>query len=125
MSAPNCKLIVTRPDGSELTLLLDEECTIGRSECCNLVLRHKSVSRIHATLVLDTSGRHVLHDGSLFPTRPSANGVFVNGSRRKAALLNHGDLISIADVQMVYLCNQDTTDESKQTYSGSHVNEST
>lgn len=101
-SAPTCKLTVYQNDETVgLYELNGTEFTIGREESCSLVLRNRYASRIHATLIPD-SGSWLIHDGSLLPERKSANGVFVNGVRRRAALLEHGDTITIAGTKIIF-----------------------
>jgi DNA-binding winged helix-turn-helix (wHTH) protein len=61
--------------GAESYWPLDQdETTIGRSEICDLVIPHSTVSRLHARIELQHD-RYVLFDAG------SANGTFVNGER--------------------------------------------
>jgi len=70
-------------------LALHKQCAIGRDDPCELVLRHPSVSRTHATIT-PAAGGYVIRDlGSM-------NGTFVNGVRLAAPTpLQPGDRIYI------------------------------
>jgi DNA-binding winged helix-turn-helix (wHTH) protein len=62
-------------NGAESYRPLDQDqVTIGRSEICDLVIPHSTVSRLHARIELQHD-RYVLFDAG------SANGTFVNGER--------------------------------------------
>lgn len=55
-------------------MLCEGELVIGSSSYCSLVVEHESVSRVHATLRLDSAGL-ILKD------EESRNGTFVNDER--------------------------------------------
>lgn len=76
-------------DGGRSIDLTHELTLVGRQEGCDLLLEHKSVSKIHCILVMG--------DGMVFlRDLGSTNGTRVNGQRvRRAALLSE-DHISIA-----------------------------
>lgn len=112
------KLIV-HYQGTSLTFALGKKYTIGRDKSCDISLEGKQLSRIHATLIWDdTLQTHLLHDGQIFG-KPSTNGVFVNGHRRKIAPLKHGDRITIAALDIEYVCCcGELEDPSKLTHPG-------
>lgn len=71
-------------------------CTIGRSPACQVVVKRKTVSRLHAKIERDQTGRYFLTDTD------SANGIFLNGERRrllKPHLLRDGDEIGLGSVE--------------------------
>lgn len=67
-----------------------DECTIGRSPLCQIVIQHNTVSRLHACIRRE-GVRYVLQDTG------STNGTFVNGRRIQEPypLVDH-DLIGLA-----------------------------
>jgi len=69
------------------------EVTLGRSKQNDVAIKHSSVSRSHARIVLQ-SGAFVLLD------LKSSNGTFVNGQRVERARLAHGDEIRTGDVAL-------------------------
>lgn len=111
--------LITVIDTKRVEIELGDRFIIGRSPQCDLVLNDNTVSRIHATLILDwQSRRHIINDGQLTPQKRSANGVFVNAVRHKTTLLKHGDLIMIGVTELEYVCRiEDDTDPSKKTQS--------
>lgn len=66
-----------------------ERMTIGRSEECDIVLPHESVSRVHAFVEKNGDLGFLIFDND------SKNGVFINGSRVEASPLQNGDSIQI------------------------------
>jgi PAS domain S-box-containing protein len=66
--------------------------TLGRSPRCDLVLRHESVSRLHASVELERAERGFR---LLLRDEGSTNGTFVNGEcvRRRAVAINPGDSV--------------------------------
>ncbi len=76
--------------GSMFTLS-DPLITIGRDGDNTIVLAENTVSRHHAQLVRERSGKIMLIDES------SANGVYVNGERVQRAALQAGDEVKIGD----------------------------
>jgi pSer/pThr/pTyr-binding forkhead associated (FHA) protein len=80
------------PEGGEAAYeILMGEATLGRSAANNVVVEGGPVSKIHARLER-TSLQLVVNDLG------SANGTFVNGARVMTALLQDGDLLSLANV---------------------------
>jgi len=71
--------------------------TIGRGERTELQIHSTSVSREHAQLVKTPTG-YRLRD------LESTNGTMINGQPITDAPLNDGDSVSIADVELTFLC---------------------
>lgn len=69
---------------------------LGRSESCDLIANHDSVSAIHAVLEI-FSDRAVIYDMN------STNGTFVNNEKIVARDLRPGDHFKLADVEFVLL----------------------
>lgn len=77
---------------------LREETRIGRSEQCDIVLAHPTVSLHHACIKKDQSGCYIIDQGS-------SNGTRLNGKKLKqgkSVHLHDQDVILFADVAMVY-----------------------
>jgi pSer/pThr/pTyr-binding forkhead associated (FHA) protein len=88
-------------DGGELVLFAlgerdGQSLHIGRSPASDILLDDPSVSRRHA-VVAHRGGRAVLLDDR------SLNGIYVNGQRVSAAVLNDGDWIAIGHVSLRYV----------------------
>lgn len=64
---------------------------VGRDEESEIHLPDDSVSRNHASIVLDENGEFVVRDNG------STNGTFVNGEPVRRAVLRHHDLIRFGD----------------------------
>ncbi len=88
---PNAYLIA----GEKVQPLDKPIITIGRSLENQLVIDHPSVSRNHAQLRA-LNGHFVLFDLS------SSAGTFINGQRISQAALYPGDVISIAEIALIY-----------------------
>ena len=75
------------------------ENVIGRAPSCDVVLDSMSVSRNHATLIRNSDGSWTYTDMA------SKNGSYINGERmrRKSAIVNIGDVISIGQEQLTLL----------------------
>jgi hypothetical protein len=86
-------------------LLMNDVCTIGRSPQCDIVVRSKTVSRLHAKVERD-GPRYLLFDVH------SANGTFVNGRRlRERHLLEDNDKIGLSKAApMLFFVDADPTD---------------
>ncbi|HEX6817021.1 MAG TPA: FHA domain-containing protein, partial [Ktedonobacterales bacterium] len=69
--------------------LQNDRMTLGRSRDSDLFLEDLAVSRHHAALVRDTTGRFVLYDEN------SKNGTFVNGQSVTERVLEDGDSIRL------------------------------
>jgi pSer/pThr/pTyr-binding forkhead associated (FHA) protein len=78
---------------------LDREViNIGRSLENHLVIDDPSVSRAHAQLI-------AIKNHFMVFDQNSTGGTFVNGKRVSRTVLNSGDIISLAAVQMLYVEN--------------------
>jgi pSer/pThr/pTyr-binding forkhead associated (FHA) protein len=69
--------------------------SIGRSDANVLVISEQEVSRFHA-LIDRVDGRYVIEDHN------SRNGLLVNHKRRDTAVLESGDVITIAHIDLVF-----------------------
>lgn len=87
-------LIVEDDKGKKEIVLREPYYSIGREKGCDIRLYSQFVSRRHATL------SKILHEDQSFHYRicdgdsqgkPSANGLVINGSKRPAHDLKHGD----------------------------------
>ena len=85
-------------DGENVVLLaLDSDLMhIGRSPSADIVLDDSSVSRKHALIARRGEDTVILDDRSL-------NGVRVNGVRVSAAVLRHGDVLSVGQVTLRFI----------------------
>ena len=71
--------------------------SVGRSASADVRLPSGHVSNIHFTLYREATGQWMIKDAN------STNGTIVNGSKISAATaLNSGDIISVADMQLVF-----------------------
>ena len=78
---------------------LSQEITrIGRQLDNDIVLHEEYVSRVHAEIHLE-EGTYVLYD------LRSTVGTFVNGRKVERCVLNSGDLISVANIQIMFVNN--------------------
>jgi pSer/pThr/pTyr-binding forkhead associated (FHA) protein len=69
------------------------EVTLGRATACNIVSNQGAVSKIHCRIVRTQSQVSVEDLGS-------ANGTFVNGERTMTAVLQDGDTLGLAGVEV-------------------------
>ncbi len=69
---------------------------LGRSESCDLMANHDSVSAVHAVLEI-FEDRAVLYDMN------STNGTFVNGDKVVKKEIHVGDTIRLADIEFEFL----------------------
>lgn len=76
-----------------------DRLSIGRNQSNNLTIDDISVSKIHASLVVDAEGNLSVADTG------STNGTFLNGERiayGKAVRLEKGDKVAFGDVEVVF-----------------------
>jgi len=78
--------------------LLKEITTLGRQLENDIVFHEDFLSRFHAEIVYE-NGRYVLCD------KQSTSGTFVNGRRIDRCVLNSGDLISLANIPIMFVNN--------------------
>jgi two-component system response regulator AtoC len=88
-------LVVENDSSSVVHLPVNGTIVIGRSSDANVVLQHLSVSRRHATILVDREGLRIADLGSHNGTR--VNGERVQGSRR----LSSGDVVGIENAVLV------------------------
>src|SRR5436190_17922829 len=82
-------------DGRHTVPLTESLVTLGRRLNNPIILDSPSVSRAHAQLRL-RYGRYVIYDLG------STGGTFVNGQRVEECVLRPGDVISLANVRLIY-----------------------
>lgn len=75
--------------------------TIGRHEATDLQINSSRVSREHA---------RILHEDGAYRVKDlgSTNGTFLNGQRIEQSVLNDGDLLVVADVELTFFLGQAT-----------------
>jgi len=71
---------------------------LGRQMDNDIVFHEEFVSRFHAEIRFE-DGKYILEDNG------STSGTFVNGRKIDRCVLNSGDLISIASIQMMFVNN--------------------
>ena len=81
-------------DGSEVALR-EGATRIGRSPTADIVFEDASVSRRHAILMREGDTVRILDDRSL-------NGVWVNGERVSAKVLEDGDVLMIGRNELTF-----------------------
>jgi len=78
---------------------LDKKITrLGRQLDNDIVFNEEFVSRFHAEIRFE-DGKYVLYDNE------STSGTFVNSRRIVRCVLNSGDLISLASIQIMFVNN--------------------
>jgi len=87
---PVASMKISGPTGIKTVDLNPQGNTIGRGRVSDIILGDESVSRLHARIFCDTSGRWLIED------LDSHNGVFVAGQRVKSQILNIGQKIEIS-----------------------------
>ena len=94
------RLVVTTSNfqGQEF-LLRRAVATIGRGIDNDLVVHHRSVSRHHARLTMESNGEYAIRD------LMSTNGVRVNGRQYGAVELRRGDLVDLGHVRFRFLAS--------------------
>ena len=75
--------------------------TLGRQLENDIVFHEALLSRNHAEIVLE-GNQYVLYD------KGSTGGTYVNGRKIDHCLLNSGDLISLANIQIMFINNNST-----------------
>ncbi|MEZ6141170.1 MAG: FHA domain-containing protein [Zavarzinella sp.] len=80
--------LIPLDDGPEIELV-KELTVIGRKENCDLIIDHKSISKVHCAVLL-ADGLVMIRDLG------STNGTHVNGQRIRRAALLPNDQVSIA-----------------------------
>jgi pSer/pThr/pTyr-binding forkhead associated (FHA) protein len=81
--------------------LSQEITTLGRYLENDVVIHEDFLSRFHAEIILE-GGKYVLYD------KNSTGGTFVNGKKIDHCILNSGDLISLVNIQIMFVDNNST-----------------
>ena len=89
-------------EGRHTVPLTEPLVTLGRRLNNPIILDSPTVSRAHAQLRL-RYGRYVIYDLG------STGGTFVNGQRIEECVLRPGDVISLADVRLIYGEDEEAT----------------
>jgi DNA-binding CsgD family transcriptional regulator len=76
--------------------LAEETQTVGRSRECDIALRDRSISRVHAE-IRHENGHYVIED------QGGLNGVFVDGVRTERARLRDGAMIQLGRVTLRFV----------------------
>ena len=95
----NPKLVVLESDfaGKEFELNRPN-MTIGRTDENDIIINHRSMSRIHARLVLDPATH-----GYTITDLDATNTVRVNGQDSKSVQLRHNDIVDLGHVRMRFV----------------------
>jgi len=90
---------------------------IGRQMENDIVFHEEFVSRFHAEIRFE-DGKYILRDNE------STSGTFVNGRKVDRCVLNSGDIISIATIQMMFV-NDDASliEKARRTTQSLHMDE--
>jgi pSer/pThr/pTyr-binding forkhead associated (FHA) protein len=87
-------LIVNR----QMIPLTKQITTLGRHLKNDIVFHEEFLSRYHAEIVHE-DGKYVLYD------KHSTSGTFVNGKKIERCVLNSGDLIAFANINIMFVNN--------------------
>lgn len=87
-------LIVNR----QMIPLAKPKTTLGRHLGNDIVFHEEFLSRHHAEIAYE-DGRYILYD------KNSTSGTFVNGKKIEKCFLNSGDLISFANINIMFVNN--------------------
>ena len=82
----------------QITPLTKDVTSFGRQLDNDIVLQDESISRNHAE-IRSEDGKHIIFD------KQSTSGTFVNGRRIVRCVLNSGDLITLANIQIMFVNN--------------------
>lgn len=86
-------VFVSGPHAGQAIALLPTTLTIGREHDNNVEIKDADVARYHARILRDR-GDYVVED------LDSSTGTWVNGERKKRALLTHGDVIRVGQTEL-------------------------
>ena len=93
-SQPGVSLVVNK----QVIPLTKSITRLGRHLENDIVIHEDFLSRYHAEVVLE-NGQYVLYD------KNSTGGTYVNGRKIDRCLLNSGDLISLVNIQIMFVNN--------------------
>jgi pSer/pThr/pTyr-binding forkhead associated (FHA) protein len=93
-SAPGAFLIVNR----QIIPLRNQVTALGRQLENDIVFHEECLSRFHAEIAYE-NGTYVLHD------KQSTSGTLVNGRQVDCCVLNSGDLITLANIPIMFVNN--------------------
>ncbi len=93
-SQPGVFLIVNR----QMIPLTKPVTTIGRQLGNDLVFHEEFLSRHQAEIVYE-DGKYILYD------KQSTSGTYVNGKKIERCILNSGDLLSFANINIMFVNN--------------------
>jgi pSer/pThr/pTyr-binding forkhead associated (FHA) protein len=93
-SAYNASLVVNK----QIIPLTKTITKLGRHLENDIVFHEEFLSRYHAEIILE-EGQYVLYD------KNSTGGTHVNGRRIERCILNSGDLISLINIQIMFVNN--------------------
>lgn len=74
---------------------------LGRHLGNDVVFHEEFLSRYHAEIIME-AGQYVLYD------KNSTGGTYVNGRKIDRCILNSGDLISLVNIQIMFVDNDST-----------------
>ena len=90
---------------------------LGRQMDNDIVFHEEFVSRFHAEIRCE-DGKYILQDNE------STSGTFVNGRKIDRCMLNSGDLITIASIQMMFVNdNASLIEKARRTTQSLHMDE--
>ena len=81
--------------------LVKKVTTLGRHLSNDVVFQEQFLSRFHAEIILEER-RYVLYD------KNSTSGTYINGKKISRCILNSGDLISLVNIQFMFVDNNST-----------------
>ena len=93
-SAPAASLVIKK----QVIPLSKKITRLGRHLENDIVIHEEFLSRFHAEIVFE-AGNYVLYD------KNSTGGTYVNGRKITRCLLNSGDLISLVNIQLMFVNN--------------------
>ena len=90
------RLLVGTIEGQKLRFpLFKERLTVGRSADNDIQLKTRCISRLHAVIESSASTCRILDQNS-------KNGIYINGRRRRDAVLNHGDRLVLGTATLIF-----------------------
>ncbi|MEP6848391.1 MAG: FHA domain-containing protein [Acidobacteriota bacterium] len=90
-----------KPKSPQIEFIQDQRKGVGRTKENSIAIDDASISKLHASLVLNSSGQLILADTG------STNGTFVNGRRiayGKAEAIKEGDKVNFGTVEVSFRC---------------------